>query len=72
MLDPLESVIRRLLAEWPEIRALRVAEILREDYGYSGSVDLVKRRLATLRPAPVRPIVEKHTYQRRRPGSTAY
>jgi transposase len=31
-----------------------VAEILREDYGYGGSVDLVKRRLARLRPAPVR------------------
>src|SRR3954468_11354244 len=46
MLDPLEPVIRRLLAEWPEIRAPRVAEILREDYGYAGSVDLVKRRLA--------------------------
>jgi transposase len=55
MLDPLEPVIRRLLAEWPEIRAPRVAEILREDYGYSGSVDLVKRRLTTLRPAAVRP-----------------
>jgi len=55
MLDPLEPVIRRLLAEWPEIRAPRVAEILREDYGYAGSVDLVKRRLAKLRPAPARP-----------------
>ena len=55
MLDPLESVIRRLLAEWPEIRAPRVAEVLREDYGYDGSVDLVKRRLAKLRPAPARP-----------------
>jgi transposase len=55
MLDPLEPVIRRLLAEWPEIRAPRVAEILRDDYGYAGSVDLVKRRLAKLRPAPARP-----------------
>jgi transposase len=54
MLDPLEPVIRRLLAEWPEIRAPRVTEILREDYGYAGSVDLVKRRLAKLRPAPLR------------------
>jgi transposase len=55
MLDPLEPVIRRLLLEWPEIRAPRLAEILREDYGYAGSVDLVKRRLARMRPAPVRP-----------------
>jgi transcriptional regulator with XRE-family HTH domain len=55
MLDPLEGVLRRLLAEWPEIRAPRVTEILREDYGYTGSVDLVRRRLARLRPRPVRP-----------------
>jgi transposase len=55
MLDPLEPVLRRLLEEWPEIRAPRVTEILREDYGYAGSVDLVRKRLATLRPKAVRP-----------------
>jgi len=55
MLDPLEGVLRRLIEEWPEIRAPRVTEILRDDYGYSGSVDLVRRRLARLRPRPVRP-----------------
>jgi transposase len=55
MLDPLEPVLRRLLEEWPEIKAPRVTEILRDDYGYSGSVDLVRKRLATLRPARVRP-----------------
>jgi transposase len=54
MLDPLEPVIARLLVEWPGIRAPRLAEILREDYGYAGSVDLVKRRLAKLRPGSVR------------------
>jgi transposase len=54
MLDPLEPVLRRLLADWPDIRAPRVIEILREDYGYAGSVDLVRRRLARLRPRPVR------------------
>jgi transposase len=32
-----------------------LTEILREDYGYVGSVELVKRRLAKLRPATVRP-----------------
>lgn len=29
MLDPLEAVLRRLLEEWPAIKALRVAEIVR-------------------------------------------
>jgi transposase len=64
MLDPLEPVLRRLLAEWPEIKAPRVTEILREDYGYAGSVDLVKKRLAKLRPSTVRP-AQKTGY---RPG----
>jgi transposase len=55
MLDPLEGVLGRLLEEWPEIKAPRVTEILREDHGYTGSVDLVRKRLARLRPPPVRP-----------------
>jgi transposase len=55
MLDPLEGVLRELIKEWPEIKAPRVAEILRDDYSYSGSVDLVRRRLAQLRPKSVRP-----------------
>ena len=55
MLDRFEPVLARLLEEWPEIRAPRVTEILREDYGYAGSVDLVKKRLAQLRPSKVRP-----------------
>jgi transposase len=55
MLDPLEPVLVRLLEEWPEIKAPRVMEILRDDYGYVGSVDLVKKRLATLRPSRARP-----------------
>jgi transposase len=55
MLDPLEPVLRRLVEEWPEIRAPRVTEILRESYGYAGSVDLVKKRLARLRPSRARP-----------------
>ncbi len=41
MLDPLEGVLRRLVEEWPEIKAPRVTEMLRDDYGYVGSVDLV-------------------------------
>jgi hypothetical protein len=54
MLDPLELVLRRLLEEWPDIRAPRVTELLRDDYGYQGSVDLVRKRLAVLRPRPER------------------
>jgi transposase len=64
MLDPLEPVLRQLLEEWPEIKAPRVTEILRADYGYEGSVDLVKKRLAKLRPSRVRP-AQKTGY---RPG----
>ena len=55
MLDPLEPVLRRLLEAWPDIKAPRVTEILRDDHGYTGSVDLVRRRLATMRPKDVRP-----------------
>ena len=55
MLDPLEPVLRRLMQEWQEIKAPRVAELLREDYGFSGSVDLVRKRMAELRPPAVRP-----------------
>jgi transposase len=55
MLDPLEPVLRDLLTDWPEIKAPRVTEILRDDHGYAGSVDLVRRRLQRLRPPAVRP-----------------
>jgi transposase len=55
MLDPLEPVIRRLLEEWSGIKAPRVTEVLRNDYGYDGSVDLVRRRIAALRPREERP-----------------
>jgi transposase len=54
-LDPFEPVLRRLLEEWPQIKAPRATERLREEYGYDGSVDLVKRRLCALRPRSVRP-----------------
>jgi len=54
MLDPLEGVLRELIKDWPDIKAPRVTEILREDHGYGGSVDLVRRRLALLRPKTVR------------------
>jgi transposase len=54
-LDPLEPVLRRLLEEWPQIKAPRLTEILRDDYGYTGSLRLVQERLRELRPRPVRP-----------------
>jgi transposase len=54
-LDPLEPVLRRLLAEWPAIKAPRLTEILREEYGYPGSVRLVQEHLQRLRPSTVRP-----------------
>ncbi len=53
-LDPFEAVIRRVLSDWPEIKAPRMTDILR-DHGYEGSVDVVKRRLRDLRPAAERP-----------------
>ena len=54
-LDPLEAVLRRLLEEWPQIKAPRLTEILRLDYGYIGSLRLVQARLQQLRPSTVRP-----------------
>jgi transposase len=54
-LDPLEPVLRRLLAEWPQIKAPRLTEILRDEYGYTGSVRLVQEHLQRLRPSTVRP-----------------
>jgi transposase len=54
-LDPLEPVLRRLLAEWPQIKAPRLTEILRDEYGYTGSVRLVQEHVQRLRPSTVRP-----------------
>jgi transposase len=55
MLDPLEPVLRDLIANFEDIKAPRVTEILREEHGYEGSVDLVRKRLAILRPRSERP-----------------
>jgi transposase len=54
-LDPFEPVLRRLLSEWPQIKAPRLTEILRADYGYTGSLRLVQERRRALRPRPMRP-----------------
>ncbi|MGH3032167.1 MAG: hypothetical protein ACRDNE_15675 [Gaiellaceae bacterium] len=48
-------MLRRLVEEWPQIKAPRATELLCEEYGYAGSVDLVKRRLRELRPRTARP-----------------
>jgi len=53
-LDRFEPVLRRLLKEWPQIKAPRLTEILR-DYGYTGSVRLVQTHLQRLRPPTERP-----------------
>jgi transposase len=54
-LDPLGPVLLRLLEEWPRIRAPRLTEILRDEYGYTGSVRLVQEHVQRLRPSTVRP-----------------
>src|SRR5712692_9720817 len=54
-LDSFEPVLQRLLEEWPQIKAPRLAEVLRCDYGYTGSLRLVQARLQRLRPRAVRP-----------------
>ena len=50
-LDPFEPVVRRLREEWPTIKAPRLTEILRAEYGYSGSLRLVQEHLRRLRPS---------------------
>jgi transposase len=54
-LAPLEPVLRQLIEEWPQIKAPRVAEILRDEYGYRGSERLVREHLRRLRPSTARP-----------------
>jgi transposase len=49
-LDRLMPVIEGVLKDWPEIKAPRLTELLRDEHGYAGSVDLVRRKLQTLRP----------------------
>ena len=49
------GVIGQVLREWPEIKAPRLTELLRVEHDYQGSVDLVRRRLASLRPREERP-----------------
>jgi transposase len=48
-LDRMIPRIEAALAEQPDIRAPALTELLRSDCAYSGSVDLVRRRLARIR-----------------------
>src|SRR4051812_3496242 len=50
VLDPLGPVLHKLINDHEDIKAPRVTEILRDEHGYVGSVDLVRKRLALLRP----------------------
>ena len=54
-LDSLEPVLRWLLVEWPQIKAPRLTEILRDEYGFAGSERLVREHLRRLRPSLARP-----------------
>jgi hypothetical protein len=58
MLDPLEPVVRLLIDEWPQIKAPRVTEILRDGYGYAGSVDLVRNTQGALRKRRISEVLE--------------
>jgi transposase len=53
--DRFEAVIRKTLEDWPDIKAPRMTDILRDEHGYAGSVDVVKRKLRELRPRAERP-----------------
>ena len=53
--DRFEAVIRATLEWCPDIKAPRMTDILRDEHGYEGSVDVVKRRLRELRPPAERP-----------------
>jgi transposase len=54
-LDRLMAVIEQVLKDWPDMKAPRLTELLRDEHGCQGSVDLVRRKLASLRPPRDRP-----------------
>ena len=53
-LDSFRPLIVQILAEWPEIRAPRLHELLRDEYGYAGSLRLLQEHLRLLRPPKLR------------------
>jgi len=62
-LDPFHDRIAEILGEWPEINAVRVAEILAPE-GYTGRLTILRAYLRTVRPKPVQ-VFQRTTY---RPG----
>lgn len=62
-LDPFNNRITEILAEWPEISAVRVRELLKPE-GYIGGLTILRAYLRTIRPQPVQAF-QRTTY---RPG----
>jgi hypothetical protein len=50
MLDPFDAVLRAIVRDREDTRTPRKTQLLREDFGYAGSMDLVRRRLAQFAP----------------------
>src|ERR1700687_3340060 len=51
MVDPYLPFVRRVLEQYPRLRATRLYQMIR-DRGYSGSVEQLRRVVARLRPQP--------------------
>ena len=62
-LDQFHSRIAEILAEWPEISAVRIREIL-EPEGYAGKLTILRAYLRSVRPEPVQ-VFQRTEY---RPG----
>lgn len=62
-LDPFSNRIAEIVAEWPEISAVRVCEILQPE-GYTGGLTILRAYLRSIRPQPVQ-VFQRTTY---RPG----
>ncbi len=61
LLDPYKAKIDALVAQYPELSAVRIREeIAREPDGYTGSAIVVRRYLRTIRPARGRVYQEVH------------
>jgi len=55
-LDSFETVIRQLLARYPEITATRVFEELKRE-GYAGGYTILRDRVKRMRTRPIKPLV---------------
>ena len=58
LLDEYEDSMHELLARYPNITGVRMFEHLKQR-GYQGSYSSVRNRMRTVRPRPVRPLVER-------------